>query len=364
MTVSGHQDFWIAGSRFYYKRDPIAGVEQPMVDLGIIKPANPSLEVEKAELYDSDGGTLNLADTTVTKLTEEYEITCNNMNMDNWALLMLGANPSTFTQTSTEKLAVLHFAHPGRLIKVHDDDTAATNLYAFEAIAGVYTGNTATLTLPNTGTVVNAAAKTIVVTGDQTANTALAAGKCFILKSVGLANKANSRTYTVVSKVFSTNTTITVLEQPVADETAITGAGILTEAVAGTDKVFKPDGLDWTLVNLDRGLVKLISGGPSGFAAAANVKIAFTTKTLSGIRQMLPQTASQIKGTGILIYGRGGRTEETVREARISITPDSASITDDDYSSMVLRVSVLNDPTAVIPAGRFLQYKGAVPSTS
>lgn len=362
MTVSGFQDFWVAGSRFIFQRDPVAGVEQPWVDLGIIQPANPSLDVSKVELKDSDGGVRVLADSTVTDLTESYSITCSNMNLENWALLLLGASPTSFTQTATEKPAVSHYVHPGRLLKLKDSDAAGTLLYGLGCIAGVYKGST-TAILKGTGNFIVASTKTIKVVGDQSANAALAVGKCFIVQSAGLTNVLNSRTYTVVSKSYSApDTSIVVAESPVADEAAAVGQQILTEATPGTDVIYKPDGVDWSIVDLNRGLIKMISGG--AFATAGTLKVCFTTATLSGVRLMNPQTASQIKGKGVLIYGRGNRTDETVREARISITPDSASVTDDDYSNMTFTVSVLSDPTSAIPAGRMLAYKGSIPSLS
>ncbi len=86
MAIVKAQDFWLTGSRLYFQRDPVAAVVQPYRDLGVIAPANPTLEIEKIVLKDSDGGVKTDITESVTEINETYEITCSNLSPNNLSL--------------------------------------------------------------------------------------------------------------------------------------------------------------------------------------------------------------------------------------------------------------------------------------
>lgn len=120
MSVSGYQEFWVTGSRFYFQRDD--DTNEGLLDLGVIKVVSPTMEVEKIELEDSDGGIRKIAAEAVTKMSETYEIECNNFSLDNLALLFLASSssPATFTQAVTPIADVPHKAvvGPGKFVKL------------------------------------------------------------------------------------------------------------------------------------------------------------------------------------------------------------------------------------------------------
>ena len=350
MSVVGFQDFWVTGSRFYFRRDPVNSVVQPTLDLGVIQTASPSLDVTNIELEDADGGIKTIADQLVTKISEAYDITCSNLNNDNLALMYMSDAPVAFTQAAGA-IKAQHYAHPGRLVKLMDISGAF--LYSLSAVAGVY-GAVAPQTRTVTGIV--ASTKTITFSGGAF-SPALTNGDKVILSPLGLANIANAGTYTVAS---STSTTCVVTETVAADETAITGE--LIGKNVGT-VIYVPT-TDFVVKSLDRGLIQMVSGG--AFAAAATVVPVMGTSAVSGLRLVAPQSLKGIiRGTGFLVYGRENNARQTVREAVMNLTPASANMSVDDFSNFVLRAQVISDLTSTTNvAGRLLNFKGTLPSTS
>ena len=124
MSVSGYQEFWVVGSRFYFQND--ADTNSALLDLGVIKTVSPTMETEKIELEDADGGVRRTVAEAVTKVSETYEIECNNFSLDNLALLFLASStsPATFTQAVTPIADVPHKAvvGPGKFVKLKDAD--------------------------------------------------------------------------------------------------------------------------------------------------------------------------------------------------------------------------------------------------
>jgi len=347
--VTGFQDYWIAGTRFYYRRDPIASVEQPLVDLGIIKTATPSITPTAVELYDPDGGVKSLADRRTTQIKESYDVTCANLSLQNLALAFMANPPTSFSQSAAE-VTVTHWATPDGLIKLKDANAAF--VYGLAAIGGVYSTGATIATLTVTAITVASTGSVFEVSSDPTAIAGLAHGKAFILNRLGLANVANSRTYTVAAR---SATTITTVEVASTAETAITGQ--LSYATAGTIYL---QGADFLPYSKDRGIVKIVSGG--AIAAAANVSIVYSTGALSGLRLINPQTLGDTTGDGFFLFSRTKFAEETVREFRCQISPNAFNLADGDFADMVLTVSVLSDLTAAVPAGRLLHHKGTVPT--
>lgn len=341
---SGFQDFWLAGSRFFFQRDPVASVVQPFIDFGVIQSANPTLNLTKIELKDPDGGVSKTVDEKVTEIDESYEITCNNFNPRNRAFLFLSGSPASFTQSATER-AVAHWCIPSALLKLLDAN--GEPIYNIAAIAGVYSGTLTDYVL----TAISKSARTLTTSDNASA---LQAGDAIMVRAAGLSNIANSKTYTVVSATGAGPTTIVVEEEPAADESAITG-----QAQSGAGLLVR--GTDWDIYNQARGIIRFLSGG--SFSAAASCTVVYTPTALTGERLILPQSArGEIQGTGYLYIGRSANEEQTARWGSMSITPTSASIQNAQHSSFVFTAKIISDLTsAVAPAGSMLDFLGSLP---
>lgn len=363
MTIAGFQDFWVAGARFYFERDPVAGVAQPLLDLGICQQASPQVASEKIELFDPDGGKLKLADQRTTKITEAYDLTISNLNLDNLSFALLANPPKDFSQTQ-ESFVAQHFAHPGRLVKVHDADADKTPLYRLFGVSGIVKGAVTSKALVSTGDAIHAPSKTIKITGNHAALPELQPGKFVVLSSTGLSNPIQALTYSVASVTNNgANTDIVVVEPMVATETNVTG-GLLYHATSasGGDLVLSPYD-EWDVPSMARGIVRVL---PSvNFSSAASVIVIGTKAAYSGRRLINPQDVTgEILGNGLLVLSRGNFGEESAREARVAINPSSVNFASDNYSTVVFSVRVLADTTKPVPAGRLVQYKGSIPQSS
>jgi len=362
MSVSGAQDFWVVGSRLYFQQDAVDSVDQPWVDLGVIQTANPSLEVEKVELMDSDGGLKSLVDEAVTAMNETYEIVCSNISARNLAFLMMAEPPTSFTQSAAEKEVTHDCPKVGGLVKLHDSDTDNTLLFNMPVITGVMSAAVSGGVLTESAiTDIVASTKTITATGDLSSD--LSPGDQFIVRRTGLANILNAKTYTVVTATYTSSTAIVVVETPAADETTITGT--IVYAASGDSGTIYDQDTDWEVVSLDRGFIRIIDGGAIS-ADGTDVVVIFQLNALSGERTFLPQTMEDvIKGEALIMWSRDNHADQTVRQARVSITPAGAALSADDFSNITFTVKVLNDITdADEPAGRVLHFKGTVPDVS
>jgi hypothetical protein len=135
---------------------------------------------------------------------------------------------------------------------------------------------------------------------------------------------------------------------------AVTGVGGTTTYTAGTD---------YEVVSLERGLIRMITGG--AFSVAGNIEIDYTPRAVTGQRLITPQTVScAIQGTALLFWGRCGNKQQTVREVRVSLTPTSNTFQVQDYSEVSFALQVLTDPNKAVPAGRLLYWLGDLAAAS
>ena len=360
MGQVGFQDYWVVGSRVYFKPDDVGGVKQPWLDFGTLQVASPTLTPDQVELEDPDGGMMTSVAQAVTQIDETYEITTSNLNLDMLSMLFMASLPEAFTQTAGQK-NVQHWAIPARLLKLHDDDADSTLVYGLDSIFGVYEAGDRITTTQNDITAMNRNARTIVTATDLSAN--IAATEQIIVHRDGLANAANARTYTVSA---SAANLITVEEEIVADEAAVTvditylGSGS-TGAIYSQKKPGSTEtGKDWEVVSEERGLLHFIDGATNP-TVAKNVQVLYHKAALTGQRLFKPHsTKGTINGKLVLVYGRNTGSEQSVRECRVSLTPGNTALSDTDYSNITLNCKVISDLTATDPAGRFVQFNGAV----
>lgn len=340
----------MAGSRFYFQRDDVNSVEQPLIDLGVITPVSPAIAATSIQLKDSDGGKARLVDEALQEIVESMEIQTNNLSLENLALLYAANPPETFVQAAANK-RVEHYGTVGRLVRVRENDT---NLYNLSAVAGVIKG----AGTPATGVLTTIVKSTKTIT-TSTNLSALAPGDKIIVHTTGLANILNAGTYTVVSATGAGPTAIVVTEEPAADETAITGSVLYGAASA----VVMP-AAEWEVESLTRGIVRIIGGAV--FTTDGAIQIVFGLGAISsGKRLVMPQSLTgTLQGEGTLVYGRDGNARQTAREFRCSITPASAQIQTADFSSITLSVKVLESAAADGTFGRLIQFYGSLPSAS
>lgn len=357
MSVVGHQDFWVVGSRLFVQRDPIGGTDQPWMDLGVIEAANPTFELEKLELMDADGGRKRLVDEQVAGIDETYEINVNNLNLENLSMLFMANRPEQFTQVVEEKV-VAHTAIAGYLMHIIDDDVDASEVFNLRGVLGITDGGT--LTEVTSLDSITVATRTFKFAGvDLTVP--LAAGESFIVHSDGLTDPLNAGTYTVLSSSYDlTDTEVIVTQDPVSDETGLDTTSRTSYENAGT--IYKRD-VDWEVYSLVRGFVRIIEGGAIADGA---VTVIYEKDAYSGLLQFKPQDLdADIKAEAMVFWGRDQNTRQTVRRARISLTPSgAANFTADEFSNMTLSVRVITDITEETPAGYVRQIKGSLPSKS
>lgn len=268
MPVLGFQDLWLTGSRLYFKRDDIDGVDQPVIDLGIIDPVNPQIQVNDVRLYDSDGGIRQLAARAVTQIDETYQAKCSNINSDILALMFMSTPVEAVTVAGTAVTGTTeHYAHEGKLLKIKDN-------------SGNYVWGVASI------------------------------------------------------------------------EAVKDGA---TTHVLGTD---------YEIYNLERGIIRIIDG--AGITTGDMLTIDYTPRAITAEKRLFkPQTSVLVNGTAFLVYGRDNNTRQSVREARVSVTPAGTAFDNQNYSSVELKLEVLNDLTSTSnPAGRFYNWLGTLPSLS
>ena len=361
MATVAFMDPWVVGTRFFLKRDAVAGIENPVIDHGTIQETSPTVTPSTIQLKDPESGIKVLIDERVTEFLESYDCRFSNLNLDNLSMIYYSPLAASFSQSAVEK-TVTHYCHTGRLLKIHDNDAAATPLFSLATVAGVYTGTVLTKAIVGTGAALVASTKTIILTGDQTGVAGLAPGKVIFVNYAGIVTKTNSRSYTIVTRTLNAgNTDLVVLEAIAANETGITGATV-THENSGT--IYKQD-VDWEVKNngLVEGLIRFKTGG--AFAADGNLSITFATGALSGNRLLLPQSLAQpIQGKGWLWFNRDNHGYKSVREARFSVTPNGSALTSDDYSSITFNLKVLSDLTNANSGGRFLQAYGSLPTVT
>jgi hypothetical protein len=344
--ISGPQDFWLTGSRFYFRRRTSGDVSYPLVDLGVIQPVNPAIELSRVELLDSDGGVLKKVAEQVVRIDETYEITCSNMNAHNRSMLFMGGLPEEFTQTAVQIPAVPHLgAVVGSLVKL--ENLTGVPAFGVGSVDAVGVGNRYTISAVTDG---SAGSASITVAGEDAADD-LEIGDEIVL----MGNDAEG-IFTITALTADSGTTEIEVAEAIADST---NAGYVALAAV--------EGKDYEVVSLDRGIIRLLAGGSLELASGAvtDLAISFTPTAITGKRLIRPQTIHTIEGRGYIFYSRDSHTRQSVRYAEVSLSPQNAAMQVDNYSTFGLRVAVLSDPIEITePAGRLLDFKGELEATS
>lgn len=355
MSVVGFQDFWVAGTTVHYQRTG----SSVLIDLGVIQSIAPNVTAEKIELYDPRTGVKQLADSVVTKISESYNVTVSNLSLRNLSLLFLGNEPTAVSQSARDVLLESHAGTPEEMLKLHDDDASETPIFGLRAIMAVAKVSTGFTTPAQTVASINKATGTIVFSADVSAS--ISAGDRFYLLTNGsLADFANATTYEAASVA---TTTVTLTAESAArissTETGLT-TNVRVEGASGD--LYLPE-TDWEIDSLPRATIRFLAGG--AFTVAANVYVSFSTAALSGIRTFTPQAAQEVKGKAWMYWSRNNNADQTVREIpSMTISPNAFNLSADDYSTMVLTMTVQSDVTQSASAGRVYHIQGSVPAKS
>lgn len=172
----------------------------------------------------------------------------------------------------------------------------------------------------------------------------------------GTSDPLNSGTYTIAAITGSGPTWTLEVEEVIGGANS-TGGSVYDDAYV--------EDTDWEVVDLDLGLVRLISGG--AFGTAADVRVIAVTAEVTdaeGLRRLYPNEVNKIEGDAIIVWSRAEDADRTVRRCRISLRPASATVQVDNYSNMVLTGSVLRQTGATHEFGELTAIKGDNPSLS
>lgn len=363
MGVVGFQDFWVAGARVYIEKQT-SGTTQataPLVDLGVIQSANPSISPEIVQLFDSDSGVRQIVDEGVTSIDESYDVQCSNMNMDNLSLLWLGDDAIDVTRLQEAKL-VFQTVTDSRFLKIKQGGDGGDAEWGLRTIDGTYdNAGSPALHLIESMTLSTNVILLEASEGDVTA--AYTAAVKLIVSGNNIVDPLNAGTYTVVSSSFGGGKTSiivsTVTHAINSDEAFGGGSGI--QLINPGGQIFTPE-TDWTVHSKERGIIGVRAGV---FTGTQTWGISYSVNALTGARLIKPQSLlGVVKAKVYITYSRDNFGRQTVREFDASITPSAASIQATDYSSMSLTFRVLSDLSKADPAGTLFSYRGDVPPPS
>lgn len=357
MSLVRGSEHWVAGSRFYFKRDPDAddGTLYPYMDLGVLKDCNPAVTPTELQLEDPDGGVSVIVDRELSKIEMVVNGTCADFNPDNLAIVFYGKKVESFTQAGDPDGAIELAARNGKLVKLCGYDASATPVYNIASVQAVVSaGSFSTYT-------VSAITTTHTLTLTEAAT--IPDNAYIVLTRTGLTTAGNSRVLRVNGAV--SNSVTVVVDETLTNETVTAKLFVPSDGETGT-LLTAGDATDgYEIVSLQRGLIRV---GTAVFTSLINdanvggaVAVAYTKTAYSGKRKIDLLSAGTIRGKGILILGRGANARQTAIEFDCSLAAQTTSLTNTDFSTWQFQATVLGDVTGV-SSGRILQFIGGVPT--
>ena len=148
--IVGTQDLWVVGSRFFFK--PENTNSDRLIDLGTINTVNPAIEPTKVDLRDAGSGFSKIIDSTLTDVSESFEITTKNFSRDNLSLLFVSSDAKELIEEADAAVEMAltgaATAYPaGTLIKVYNNSgTSKTNQPVYNVSANPGTTSVAGFT--------------------------------------------------------------------------------------------------------------------------------------------------------------------------------------------------------------------------
>ena len=305
--ITGSQDYWIVGSRFYFEPN-LAGTATrsgDMIDLGTVETISPQISTNIAELKDSESGVIILLDQGLVSIDETYSITVKNFNFRNLQILFAG-KPQTESQAAT---------------------VPATITLSSEELSKTPSGITGNIIKPTGG---------------------------YLLAQLRAPTTGEAlRNYTT-SSALTINVNI-----------GVTGAA--TSLTKDTHWVWwdAPKGIIRII------FLPSVAGGYPGLTVAGGVVSGYTTPytfTFGGSgtnagystgRVIYPQsvTLSDLTGNAHIYWSRNNGADVSARTFKCQIQPAGSSLTSEDYSSWTMTVTALASGTTSEIAGRYTNIK-------
>lgn len=363
IQVLPFMDVATVGSQFFFRRDPQTInnvlVKYPWEDWGLVEPLQPNFDLDIQELIDDSSGTRRVAEKRPNTITESYDLTVKNIAPYILSYYFLDKNPpSLWQQDAVVNRALPINAHRGALFKLVD--LAGEEVWNVPYVSGVYEASVT----PTAITVTDISVSNSVATLTLSASLSVAIGDVIIAGTGwGTGKEGNARTYLV--NAVSTGATLTatyVGDAPVAT----TGVTVPSSHVPAANAWVQ--GTDWEIYHVARGIIRFLpTSSKWSDEVPKDLVVVYSAEAIpSGYRMIEPLTASApISGDMAIIWNSDDATKKRARIARAQVAPASSSLGVTDYSSVTFRLEVLTQSDVVeAPAGRFIQYLGALPTRS
>lgn len=344
MSNVGFQEYRLLGGRTLFKRKTKGSTEFPMLDIGTIETPQANINTDRVVLEDSDGGLTREVDEANRKVTEDYQITGANLNLDNLAIIHLSDDPTEYGQAASYGVGTVTL-FPGRLVPVQD--SAGNRVRAVDHIIAITDGGT--MTTATNLTAITKSTKTFSFSADP----GLTAADKFVVPGLG-ATLSNTGTYTVASTSGSGPYLVVTVETPGADQSSATITWFKENA--GT---IYAKGTDWDEKNVGRGLAYLLTGGAVSVINPLG-KIYYATEAVAGKRILTPQSlAGELKGDFEIYFSAENFAQQWVRSFYGSMAPAGTSLSATDFSKFTLGIRVISKPEdTVMPAGTLERFYG------
>ena len=268
----------------------------------------------------------------------------------------------------------------GSTFRVRGNTTGAANV-VYTVISVSYSTPTTTITVASTNGAIassgyvesitnlehaittGATTTTVKIVGDHSAF--FTAGSFVYIwgATASAQNNASGAIYEVASVTFTTpNTVITFKTSSLTSPAVAYPSGSAVDGYIA--KAYRPNAVDYTVTDLERGIVRCVSG--AAMISGQAIKTVLTPRAITGGRLIRPQAKSgTFEGKVLIEWARGNFGQRTVREFQGIMTPGPGAFSDSEYSKFPLNIEVQADITnATNPAGRLLYYKGNLPDAS
>jgi hypothetical protein len=304
--ITGSQDYWIVGSRFYFEPNVSGSTTRSgeMIDLGTVDTISPQISTTIAELKDAESGVIRLLDQGLVSIDETYSITIKNFNYRNLQILFAGTVPGSEAQTANL---------PPKTITLSSEELSKTP-------SGI------------TGNVIKPTGGYLLI-------------QLYRSSGDALRNFTTASTMTVVANIGASGAAVS-LTKDVHWSWWDAPKGIIRI-------IFLPTGAyDGTT----------IAGGVITGYPATGYTLTFTNAIGLGYsvgRTIYPQsvTLSDLTGNAHIYWSRNNGADISARTFACQIQPAGSALTSDDYSSWTLTVTALATGTSTEIAGRYTNIK-------
>jgi hypothetical protein len=303
--ITGSQDYWIVGSRFYFEPNLAGSTTRSgdMIDLGTVDTVSPQISTNIAELKDSESGVIILLDQGLVSIDETYSISVKNFNFRNLQILFAG-KPQAETQAASLVPAPITLSS--------------------EELSRTPSGPSGNVIKPTGG---------------------------YLLLQLRSSTGEPLRNFTTASTLtFTANTGVSGVSIAMVKDTN----WVWWDAPKGIIRIIVMSGAGYSGTTVTGGVITTYpaTGYTMTFSAATGLGY-------SGNRVIYPQSAtlSDLTGNAHIYWSRNNGADVSARTFACQIQPAGSSLTSDDYSSWTLTVTALATGTSTEIAGRYTNIK-------